>query len=202
MVETQIKARGIRNKKVLYAMRKIPRHLFVDESLTNSAYDDNPLPISEGQTISQPYIVALMTELISPEATDRVLEIGTGSGYQTAVLAEIVREVYTIEMKSSLYERAEELLKSLGYRNINFKTGDGFFGWEKFAPYDKIIVTCAPEEIPPPLFEQLKEGAKLVIPAGGVLKKLKVAEKSRGRTEITDSIPVRFVKMTGAADSH
>ncbi|MFH1957438.1 MAG: protein-L-isoaspartate(D-aspartate) O-methyltransferase [bacterium] len=199
MVRTQIEARGVRDRNVLAAMRTVPRHLFVDKTLFPAAYGDHPLPIGEEQTISQPYIVALMTELIDPAQDDRILEIGTGSGYQAAVLAEIVKEVYTVEIIPSLSERAQDTLKKLGYKNVLFKTGDGFLGWEEFAPFDGIIVTCAPEEIPPALVAQLKEGGKMVIPVGVSFQKLQVVEKIKGKIEIIDNISVRFVPMTGLA---
>jgi len=200
MVRYQIQARGVTNEKVLRAMRSVPRHLFVPENVRNSAYGDFPLPIGEGQTISQPYIVALMTELLDPDESDRVLEIGTGSGYQAAVLAEIVREVYTIEIIPSLSKEAQATLKKLGYKNVHFKIGDGFLGWEEYAPFDGIIVTCAPPEIPHPLIEQLKEGGRLVIPVGEDFQMLKLVEKRKGKIVVKDSIPVRFVPMTGIAE--
>lgn len=200
MVRTQIEARGVKNPNVLTAMRTVPRHVFVGKTLASSAYSDYPLPIGDGQTISQPYIVALMTELIDPDKGDRILEIGTGSGYQAAVLAEIVKEVYSIEIIPSLSERAETALKELGYKNVLFKTGDGFLGWEEFAPFDGIIVTCAPKEIPPALIAQLKEGGKMVIPVGVSFQQLQVVEKRKGKVEIINNIPVRFVPMTGIAE--
>jgi len=199
MVRTQIEARGVENPNVLAAMRTVPRHVFVGKTLGSSAYGDYPLPIGEGQTISQPYIVALMTELIDPDKGDRILEIGTGSGYQAAVLAEIVKEVFTIEIISSLSERAASALKEMGYKNVRFKTGDGFLGWEEFAPFDGIIVTCAPAQIPPALVSQLKEGGKMVIPVGVSFQQLQVVEKRKGKVEIINNIPVRFVPMTGLA---
>jgi protein-L-isoaspartate(D-aspartate) O-methyltransferase len=197
MVENQIIARGIKDKKVLNAMYKVERHKFVPEELVNQAYDDNPLPIGEGQTISQPYIVAIMTELCELEGDEKVLEIGTGSGYQAAILAEIVKEVYTIEIIKSLAESAEKRLKELGYKNIKVKCGDGFLGWEENAPYDAIIVTCAPSEIPKPLLEQLKEGGRLVIPVGDFYQELKRVKKVKGNFKEESIIPVRFVPMTG-----
>lgn len=199
MVEQQIKARGIKNPGVLAAMLKVPRHQFVPEEYRAFAYYDSPQPIGEGQTISQPYIVALMTELLEPEETDRVLEIGTGSGYQAAILAELVKEVYTIEIIESLAKRAEELLKNLGYTNVYVRCGDGFKGWPEAAPFDGIIVTCAPTEIPPPLIEQLKIGGKLVIPVGEFFQELIVATKTETGIEKKSIIPVRFVPMTGEA---
>lgn len=195
MVETQIKARGIRDKKVLEVMNKVKRHLFVPPALKNLAYQDHPLPIGEGQTISQPYIVALMTELLSLKGDERVLEIGTGSGYQAAILAEIAREVYTIEILPSLVQRAERLLNELGYNNIKVKCGDGYLGWPEYAPFDAIIVTCAPPHIPQNLIDQLADGGRLVIPVGDNLQELKVLVKKEGKIKKKDIIPVRFVPM-------
>ncbi|MBC7331141.1 MAG: protein-L-isoaspartate(D-aspartate) O-methyltransferase [Synergistetes bacterium] len=166
MVREQIEARGIRDGRVLEAMRKVPRHLFVPESYISEAYDDHPVPIGEGQTISQPYIVALMTSLLDLKGDERVLEIGTGSGYQTAILAELAKEVYSVERIASLAEKAEKRLKELGYRNVKIKVGDGSLGWEEHAPYDAIIVTAAAPKVPKPLVKQLKVGGRLVIPIG------------------------------------
>jgi len=197
MVEKQIVARGISNKNVLFSMKKVPRHLFVSEHLRLQAYSDYPLPIGSGQTISQPYIVALMTELINPQKNDRVLEIGTGSGYQAAVLAEITKEVYTIEIIPELAESAGELLKNLGYKNINVKTGDGFLGWKEHSPFDGIIVTAASSKIPRNLINQLKEGGRLVMPVGDDYQVLELFWKEGGKMKEKDIIPVRFVPMTG-----
>jgi len=169
MVQEQIVSRGITDKIVLDAMSKIPRHRFVEESLRSRAYNDHPLPIGEGQTISQPYIVALMTEALKLKSTDRVLEIGTGSGYQAAVLAEIVKEVYTIEIRERLKTQASKLLNELGYMNVKTKYADGYFGWEEYAPFDAIIITASANHIPPPLIKQLKEGGRLIIPLGSTL---------------------------------
>jgi len=166
MIKHQLLDRGIKDKKVIAAMRKIPRHLFIEEDLTNMAYDDHPLPIGEGQTISQPYMVAVMTEELDLKKKDRALEIGTGSGYQTAILAEICKEVYTIERIKSLSHKAEETLKRLGYRNIYFKVGDGTVGWDKHSPFDKILVTAGAPNIPDTLFNQLREKGKMIIPIG------------------------------------
>lgn len=201
MVERDIKARGVRDTKVLEAMRKIPRHLFVDEDLRDQAYDDHPLPIGEGQTISQPYVVALMTEALRLRPKDRVLEIGTGSGYQAAVLAEIVREVYTIEIRSGLAQRAEKRLKELGYRNIMVKYGDGYFGWAEFAPFDAIIVTASVNHIPPPLIRQLKDGGRLIIPLGSTIyyQTLTLVRKEKGEVFLEQMGPVAFVPMIGEA---
>jgi protein-L-isoaspartate(D-aspartate) O-methyltransferase len=195
MVESQIAQRGIKDKSVLDAMRKVPRHLLVPEKVRPYAYDDMPIPIGEGQTISQPYIVALMTELIKPNKDMKVLEIGTGSGYQAAVLAEIVREVYTIEIFESLGIRAERDLKALGYNNIHVRVGDGYKGWPEQAPFDAIIVTAAPEEIPQPLIDQLAEGGRMIIPVGevGKVQQLILGEKSKGKFKTRFVSSVRFV---------
>ncbi|MHB1443004.1 MAG: protein-L-isoaspartate(D-aspartate) O-methyltransferase [Candidatus Humimicrobiaceae bacterium] len=164
MVENQIISRGIKDKKVIDSMLKVSRHLFVDESQRNNAYDDNPLPIGMGQTISQPYIVALMTENLELSGNEKVLEIGTGSGYQAAVLAEIVKEVYTVEIIYQLYERAKKPLSE--YKNVKMSNHDGYFGWEEYAAFDRIIVTAAPDHIPQPLIKQLKDDGIMVIPVG------------------------------------
>ena len=198
MVESQIKARGIKDKNVLNAMLAVPREEFVPEALKSRAYEDNPLPIGDGQTISQPYIVALMTELLCVEKGDRVLEIGTGSGYQAVILAEMGCDVYTIEIIETLSLRAQETIKRLGYENIHFKIGDGFIGWEEYAPFDGIIVTCAPDEIPEPLIEQLADGGKMVIPVGEYLPQdLVLVEKVNGEVSKTPVTSVAFVPMTG-----
>ncbi|NLY88361.1 MAG: protein-L-isoaspartate(D-aspartate) O-methyltransferase [Firmicutes bacterium] len=162
----RLKLNGIRDKRVLAAMEKVPRHEFVSEEHLLAAYEDRPLPIGYGQTISQPYIVALMTELLELKEDDRVLEIGAGSGYQAAILAELVKHVYTVEIIEELAARAEKTLRALGYKNVKFKTGDGYFGWQEESPFNAIIVTAAPEEVPPPLKEQLAEGGRMVIPVG------------------------------------
>ena len=166
MVEKQIKQRGVVDPQLLDAMLKVPRHLFVPENLVSLAYSDTPLPIGYGQTISQPYIVALMSDSLKVEEGFKVLEIGTGSGYQAAVLAEIGCQVFTVEVIKILADTAQERLKSLGYPEINVRWGDGYFGWKEEAPFDSIIVTCAIDHVPPPLIEQLKEGGKMVIPVG------------------------------------
>jgi protein-L-isoaspartate(D-aspartate) O-methyltransferase len=196
MVENQIKARGIKDLRVLDAMLKVKRHLFVPSNIRHLAYEDRPLPIGEEQTISQPYIVALMTELLGLKGGERVLEIGTGSGYQAAILAEFVKEVYTIEILEPLARQSEGLLKALNYNNIKVKCGDGFLGWPEFSPFDGIIVTCAPEKIPPPLLEQLAEGGRLVIPVGTYWQDLKLVRKIKGTIKEEDIVPVRFVPMT------
>jgi protein-L-isoaspartate(D-aspartate) O-methyltransferase len=195
MVEKQIKAMGIKDLRVLDAMLKVKRHLFVPSDVRHLAYEDRPLPIGWEQTISQPYVVALMTELLALKGTERVLEIGTGSGYQAAILAELVKEVYTIEISEPLARQSERLLKELNYNNIKVKFGDGFLGWPEFSPFDAIIVTCAPEKIPPPLLSQLAESGRLVIPVGTYWQELKLVRKVNGRIKEADIVPVRFVPM-------
>lgn len=195
MVERQIKARGVNNERVLQAMAKVKRHLFVPVSLRDDAYRDTPLPIGHGQTISQPYIVAYMTEVLDLRETDRVLEIGTGSGYQAAVLAEIVSEVYTIELLEELANSAAHRLHELGYKNITVKCGDGYKGWTRFAPFDAIIVTAAPPEIPRALIDQLRIGGKMVVPVGVFFQELYLIEKTKDGMEKRQLIPVRFVPM-------
>lgn len=200
MVVSQLKSRDIVDSKVLQAMLTIPRHEFVDEGIRESAYNDYPLPIGEGQTISQPYIVALMTQLLELKGGEKVLEIGTGSGYQAAVLAEIVKEVYTVELYESLSKKSEILLKNLGYKNIYFKIGDGYYGWEEYAPYDAIIVTCAPDHVPPPLLKQIKDdGGRIVIPLGGVwmVQTLMKIKKIEGEVSSEGTMGVSFVPMIG-----
>lgn len=199
MVETQIRARGIRDHKVLQAMQKVPRHLFVDEALQDQAYGDFPLPIGEGQTISQPYIVALMTEALELTGKERVLEIGTGSGYQTAILAEIALWVYTIERYHRLLEKARKVLLKLGYKNISFKVGDGTLGWPEASPFDAIIVTAAAPQIPQPLIDQLIEGGRIVIPVGDEFSQVLVKGTKEGNSlTLKELEPVRFVKLVGA----
>ncbi len=200
MVKAQIESRGVKDKLVLDAMREVPRHLFVPEGLRDQAYTDGPLPIGEGQTISQPYIVALMTELLGFKGGERVLEIGTGSGYQAAILAEIASEVYTIEIICSLAESAERRLKEMGYKNITVRCADGYQGWKEHAPFDGAIVTAAPDHIPQPLVDQLKVGGRLVIPVGDVFQELIVVTKTETGTRRINVIPVRFVPMTGEAE--
>jgi protein-L-isoaspartate(D-aspartate) O-methyltransferase len=202
MVEKDLKGRGVKDAKVLDAMAKIPRHLFVEESLSRKAYADSPLPIAEGQTISQPYVVALMTEALKLRPEERVLEIGTGSGYQAAVLAEIVREVYTIEIRKPLAEAAQQRLKGLGYANVNVKYGDGYFGWEEHAPFDAIIITASVNHIPPPLIKQLKEGGRIILPLGSTLfhQTLTLATKVKGELDVEQMGAVAFVPMTGEAE--
>jgi len=201
MVEEQIVARGVKDERVLAAMRKVPRHLFVPENLIPEAYDDTPLPIGHGQTISQPYIVALMTELLQLSGDEKVLEVGTGSGYQAAILGELAKEVYTIEIVEPLAKQAAERLRELGYTNVHVRHGDGYDGWPEQAPFDGIIVTAAPERIPKPLLDQLKPGGRLVIPVGAWSQDLLVVSKSPdGKITRRVVIPVRFVPMTGKAE--
>ncbi len=199
MVKEQLVSRKIKDKRVLDAMGKIPRHLFVDKSLKGRAYGDHPLPIGEGQTISQPYVVAWMTEALNLKPTDRVLEIGTGSGYQAAVLAEIIKEVYTIEIRELLKKRASKLLYELGYHNVKTKYADGYFGWEEYGPFDAIIVTASANHIPPPLIKQLKEGGRLIIPLGRTLyyQTLTLVTKKGGELEVEQMGGVTFVPMMG-----
>ena len=192
--------RNITNARVLAVMEKIPRHEFVPEQQRNRAYEDSALPIGYDQTISQPYIVAFMTEQLDPQPTDRVLEIGTGSGYQAAVLAQLVAEVYTIEIIEPLAQRAEADLKRLGYTNIHVRTGDGSRGWAEAAPFDAIIVTCAPEKVPPPLVEQLRDGGRMIIPVGPIGdQELVLLRKHGEQLEQRAVLSVRFVPMTGGA---
>lgn len=201
MVESQIKDRGVSDQRVLDAMLKVERHVFAPLALRDFAYNDYPLPIGEGQTISQPYIVALMTELVTIKEDDKVLEIGTGSGYQAAILAELSKEVYTIEIIPKLAERAEKLLKQSGYENIKVKEGDGYLGWPEYAPFDVIIVTCAPVDIPHRLIEQLAEGGRMVIPVGEEGDQfLKLLTKRSGEVIEEAIIPVRFVPMVHGQD--
>lgn len=199
MVEEQIEARGIKDSLVLAAMMKVPRHLFVPEMYRSQAYEDHPLPIGYGQTISQPYIVAYMTEALGLEGGEKVLEIGTGSGYQAAVLAEIADSVFTIEIIPELAESARERLKNLGYKNVFVLCGDGYRGWPEHAPFDAIIVTAAPDHIPEPLVEQLKVGGRMVIPVGRVYQELFLVVKTERGVERRPLLPVRFVPMTGEA---
>ena len=199
MVKYQIEARGIKDRRVIEAMRKVPRHLFVPPEYRDAAYEDRPLPIGEGQTISQPYIVALMTEALGLKGGERVLEIGTGSGYQAAILAELAGEVYTIEIVPSLAKRAEELLRDLGYDNIHVSQGDGSFGWPEAAPFDAIILTCAAPRVPERLLEQLKDKGRMVLPLGRdpVFQSLVLITKDGDEFEQRMITGVVFVPMTG-----
>jgi protein-L-isoaspartate(D-aspartate) O-methyltransferase len=200
MVTQQIQWRGVKDTLVLNSMSKVPRHVFVPDYLKGQAYVDSPLPIGEGQTISQPYIVAFMTEALKLTGGEKVLEIGTGSGYQAAVLAEIVKDVYTIEIVPSLGQKAEGLLKKFGYENIHVKIGDGYRGWPEQAPFDAIIVTAAPSHIPQPLVDQLKKGGRMIIPVGDYYQELILITKEfDGSIKRKSILPVRFVPMTGEA---
>lgn len=202
MVSRQIENRGVTNAEVLAAMRKVPRHLFVPERYRKYAYADHPLPIGEGQTISQPYIVGYMTDVLRLKPGDRILEVGTGSGYQAAVLAELGCKVYSIEIIDALAQRARKTLRELEYRNVYIKTGDGYQGWAEEAPFDAVIVTCAPEDIPKPLVEQLKQGGRMIIPVGKSdgIQQLVLAVKQDGRLSSRSVMPVRFVPMVGQKD--
>lgn len=196
MVDKQLISRGITNKQVLDAMRKVARHLFVPSDLVRYAYEDRPLPIGYGQTISQPYIVAFMTEELNLKRNSRVLEIGTGSGYQAAILGEICDSVFSIEIVPELAEKAAGLLKVLGYRNVKVKAGDGYSGWEEHAPYDAIIVTCAPTHVPSPLIRQLAEGGRMIIPVGERnIQELVLMIRKNGKLVKESVLPVRFVPM-------
>jgi protein-L-isoaspartate(D-aspartate) O-methyltransferase len=201
MVERQILSRGITDAETISAMMKVPRHLFVSEDLRSQAYADYPLPIGYGQTISQPYIVALMTSSLQLKGNETVLEVGTGSGYQAAVLAEIVSQVYTIEIVPELTQRAEAVLRELGYRNVSVKNADGYFGWEENGPYDAVMITAAVDHIPPPLVSQLKDGGKLILPLGNPLyyQTLTLVEKRNGELFTKYICDVKFVPLTGFA---
>ena len=196
MVERQLKPRGINDKRVLAAMANVPREEFVPVDARADAYGDGPLPIGYDQTISQPYVVAFMTEQLRPKPSDRVLEIGSGSGYQAAILAELVADVYTIEIVEPLAKTAEATLQRLGYKNVHVKVGDGYQGWLEEAPFDAIIVTCAPEKVPQPLIDQLKDGGRMVIPVGErFAQQLYLLEKRNGQLKESVTLPVRFVPM-------
>jgi protein-L-isoaspartate(D-aspartate) O-methyltransferase len=200
MMKEQLVMRGINGERVLAVMKKVPREQFVPEHLRAASYTDQPLPIGYNQTISQPYIVAFMTEQLRPEPQDRVLEIGTGSGYQAAILAELVAEVYSIEIIEPLAKTAESTLQRLGYKNVQVKVADGYKGWPEHAPFDVIIVTCAPDHVPQPLIDQLKEGGRMIIPLGPFGDQdLYLLEKKNGQLERRAVSPVRFVPMTGEA---
>ncbi|OIP07430.1 MAG: protein-L-isoaspartate O-methyltransferase [Armatimonadetes bacterium CG2_30_66_41] len=199
MVENQLRNRDLKDARVLQAMLKVGRHRFVPADQVPHAYEDRPLPLGEGQTISQPYIAAFMTEKLAPKPTDVVLEIGTGSGYQAAVLAELVKHVYTVEIVETLAKRAKATLADLGYTNVTVRAGDGYKGWAEHAPFDAVIVTCAPAHIPQPLVDQLKEGGRMVIPVGDYHQELVLLEKKLGEVEKKEVLPVVFVPMTGEA---
>ena len=201
MVQQQLKAEGIKDERVLAAMAKVPREEFVPADQRAGAYQDGPLPIGYDQTISQPYVVAFMTEQLRPKRSDRVLEIGSGSGYQAAILGELVAEVYTIEIVEPLAKSAEATLRRLGYNNVHIKVGDGYKGWPEEAPFDAIIVTCAPEKVPQPLVDQLKDGGRMVIPVGErFAQQLFLLEKKNGQLKESVTLPVRFVPMLREAE--
>jgi protein-L-isoaspartate(D-aspartate) O-methyltransferase len=196
MVDEQLRARDIRSAQVLDAMLRVPRHLFVPEPQRAQAYSDSPLPIGHDQTISQPYIVAFMTQALDVAPGHRVLEVGTGSGYQAAILGALAKDVYSIEIVAPLAERARETLSALGYRNIQVRTGNGYLGWPEHAPYDRIMVTAAPDEVPTALLQQLKLGGLIVIPVGTVTQELRILRRTVTGTETLGTLPVRFVPMT------
>jgi len=198
MVETQIQSRGVRSPDVLRAMGRVPRHLFVPPNLQRRAYEDTPLPIGRGQTISQPFVVAHMTEALAVTRDHTVLEIGTGSGYQAAVLAELAREVYTIEIVPDLADGARRVLAAAGYNNVRVRTGNGYLGWPEQAPFPRIIVTAAPAEIPPALIDQLAVGGTMVIPVGTTSQEIRVVTKNATKVTEKRTISVRFVPMVGA----
>jgi protein-L-isoaspartate(D-aspartate) O-methyltransferase len=200
MVDRQIAARGVSDPKVLSVMRTVPRHRFVPDERSGEAYADSPLPIGLGQTISQPYIVAYMTEQLRVREGMKVLEIGTGSGYQAAVLAEIGADVYTIEIVPELALRSQQTLEALGYRNVQVRAGDGYRGWPEAAPFDRIIVTAAPDHVPQPLVDQLAEGGRMVIPVGRHFQQMLLVEKTARGVVERRMIDVRFVPMTGEAE--
>ncbi len=197
MVEEQIVARDIRSPRVLDAMRTVPRHEFVPEVWRAGAYEDTPLPIGHDQTISQPYIVAYMSEALELDRSHRVLEIGTGSGYQAAILGELAKEVFTIEIVEPLAARARETLARLGYENVHVRAGNGYLGWPEEAPFDRVMVTAAPDEVPPALVEQLKVGGLMAIPVGTGVQELRILRRTADGLETLRTLPVRFVPMTG-----
>lgn len=201
MVERQIMGRGIKDSRVLDALRTVPRHAFVPESMQDYAYEDSPLPIGHDQTISQPYIVAYMTEKLNLKGDESVLEIGTGSGYQAAVLAEMAKKVYTIEIVEALATQAQNRLKKAGYKNIEYRIGDGYVGWSEAAPFDAIIITAAPEQIPESLIAQLKIGGRMIVPVGRWAQELLLITRTETDHKIENLIPVRFVPMIGGENS-
>ncbi len=200
MVERQIAARGVKDERVLRVMREVPRHLFVPADQASQAYDDHPLPIGSGQTISQPYVVAFMTEQLRLTGTERVLEIGTGSGYQAAVLSRLAGKVFSIEIRPELSAEATERLNAVGAANVEIRTADGFYGWPEEAPFDGIVVTAAPETVPEPLLAQLAPGGRMVIPVGGFYQELKVIERTPDGFRERSVLPVRFVPFVGEAE--
>jgi protein-L-isoaspartate(D-aspartate) O-methyltransferase len=200
MIEEQIASRGVRDPQVLRAMRSVPRHLFVPQEVAPYAYRDHPLPIGHDQTISQPYIVAFMAEALNLKRTDRVLEVGTGSGYHAAVMAEIAAEIYTIEIVRDLARRAERTLADLGYQNVHVRYGDGYEGWPEQAPFDAIVVTAAPDHVPQPLLDQLRVGGRMIIPVGDTYQELRLIRRTPKGIVEENTIPVRFVPMTGKAE--
>jgi protein-L-isoaspartate(D-aspartate) O-methyltransferase len=203
LVQKYIVGAGITDRLVIDAMKEVPRHLFMPESVRKAAYEDRPVPIGEGQTISQPYIVALMTECLAPKKTDRVLEIGTGSGYQAAVIASIAKEVYSIEIKKILHERSRVVLASLGYDNVVSRCADGYFGWKEKAPFDRIMITAAVNHVPRPLFEQLATGGTMVLPLGNpwsYQNLVRITKKSADDYTIEEICGVLFVPITGQAE--
>jgi protein-L-isoaspartate(D-aspartate) O-methyltransferase len=201
MVRTQIAARGVKDPRVLRAMTDVPRHLFIDAPHRAAAYADRPVPIGEGQTMTQPYIAALMTELLDIQPSDRILEIGTGSGYESALLSQLAREVYSIEILPNISRKAQERLHALGSTNVRFRIGDGYRGWPEAAPFDGILVTAAPRQIPPALLEQLAPNGRMVIPVGDFFQELKVFSKdAKGDVTEASVLPVRFVPMSGEAE--
>lgn len=197
MVDEQLKARDIRDARVLDAMRRVPRHLFVPPAVRGDVYGDHPVPIGHDQTISQPYIVAFMTEALDVQPSHKVLEIGTGSGYQAAVLAELARDVYTIEIVEPLARTARATLSELGYKNVHTRTGNGYLGWPEEAPFDRIMVTAAPPEVPPALIEQLQSGGLIAIPVGTTVQELRIMRRTADGLTVLKTLPVRFVPMTG-----
>jgi protein-L-isoaspartate(D-aspartate) O-methyltransferase len=201
MVQQQLVTRGIKDARVLAAMAKVPREEFVPPESRAASYEDGPLPLGYAQTISQPYIVAFMTEQLRPKPSDRVLEVGTGSGYQAAILADLVSEVYSIEIVERLAKDAEATLQRLGYKNVHLKIGDGYQGWPEVGPFDAIIVTCAPDKVPQALVDQLKDGGRMVIPVGErFAQQLYLLEKKNGQLKQSATLPVRFVPMTSEAN--
>ena len=202
MVDHQIVARGVKDPRVLAVMREVPRHLFVPPDQVSQAYDDHPLQIGSGQTISQPYVVAFMTEQLRLKGSERVLEIGTGSGYQAAVLSRLAAKVCSIEIRPELAAEATQRLRAIGASNVEVRVADGYYGWPEQAPFDGILVTAAPETVPEPLLAQLAPGGRMVIPVGGFYQELKVIERTPDGLRETSVLPVRFVPFVGEAERH